>query len=698
MKDLPRSETPSRRLRVLTLTAVALGLTATVSAQVIPADIQWFEPNDQENWVSVSAGIAFTDGDQASYQARHQVNADGFGGIEELHQVFNSDGGVLKLEARLLAGNNDFKAILDYQDESGWSLRGGFRQYRVWYDASGGYLPPPADQFIQFFDDSMTVDRGTFWVEFEMAPEQGLGAFLRYAHTYRDGQKGTTSWSATNLTGGLGQRGISPNYYDLDETRDTIEGEINYKVDETKFGLGLRYEMSDYDNRRQIRRDPGDTADRYLTHKETNETDLFSMHGYVDTAFNEQWRLSVGGIYMDMNATFGGDRIWGSSYDPIFDPGFQRQNRDEGFLDLEADTGMEQYVGNANLVFSPNKDWRVVGSLRMEKVDTDAMSDFIETNYLNGNASADELAGMSDKQFDEIGEEIEVQFGGLKSVIMYASAQWTQGDGDLRESIIEVEDGAIDLERDTGWDRNTDKYSIGANWHPTATFGIAGEFYHKVRTNDYETTQDSTPPSGGDRFPAFITYQSFTTDDINVRVTWRPDPKVTIVARVDDQQTSIDSQEEGLSRVQSGDLETRIYSGAVTFLPQGWLMLQANINYVTDKVDTGLTGSALNTVNNATNDYWIGTISAIMAVDDNTDVQVNYTAYEADNYIDNSAYTVPYGVGEKEKMIGASVTHRFSEQMMVSANYTYADFSSVTVGGYNDYTAHTLYGRVMYRF
>ena len=127
-------------------------------------------------------------------------------------------------------------------------------------------------------------------------------------------------------------------------------------------------------------------------------------------------------------------------------------------------------------------------------------------------------------------------------------------------------------------------------------------------------------------------------------------------------------------------------------------MLQANINYVTDKVDTGLTGSALNTVNNATNDYWIGTISAIMAVDDNTDVQVNYTAYEADNYIDNSAYTVPYGVGEKEKMIGASVTHRFSEQMMVSANYTYADFSSVTVGGYNDYTAHTLYGRVMYRF
>ena len=157
---------------------------------------------------------------------------------------------------------------------------------------------------------------------------------------------------------------------------------------------------------------------------------------------------------------------------------------------------MEQYVGNANLVFSPSKDWRVVGSLRMEKVDTDAMSDFIETNYLNGNAVADELAGMSEKQFDEIGEEIEVQFGGLKSVIMYASAQWTQGDGDLRESLIEVEDGHVDIVRDTGWDRTTEKYAIGANWHPASTFGVAVQAYRKERTNEYDTTQD-THSTGG---------------------------------------------------------------------------------------------------------------------------------------------------------------------------------------------------------
>lgn len=697
MNNPLRSQSRGRGLRALALSGLICGLASTPAlTQVIPADIQWFEPGDEENWISVSAGIGFTDGDQASYQARRQVNADGFGGIEELRQVFNSDGGILTLDARLLAGNNDFRVILDYESEGGWSLQGGFRQFRIWSDASGGYIPGD-DVFIQFFDDSMTLDRGELWVQYELAPEEGLGGFLRYSHTYRDGQKASTSWAYTSLAS-VGTRAIVPSFYDIDETRDRIEGELNYTTEATRAGLGLRFETSDTDIRRQVRREPGEATDRYVTFKETNDTDLFSMNGYVDTRFNENWRMSVGGIYTDMDATFGGDRIWGSSYDPIFDPGFQRQNRDHGFYDLEARTGMEQFVGNVNLVFSPNKDWRLLGALRMEKVDTDAMSDFIETNYFNGNASAHELAGMSEKQFDEIGESIELEYRGLRTVILAATAEFTQGDGDLRESLIEVEDGAVDLERDTGWDRTTEKYAIGANWHPGRTIGISAEAYRKVRTIEYNTRQDSTPPTGGDRFPAFVSYQSFTTDDINLRVTWRPDPKLSIVARVDDQQTSIVSQEDGLSRTESGDLDTRIYSGSVTFLPQGWMMLQGTVNYVSDKVNTGLTGSALNIVNNATNDYWIGTLTMILALDDDTDLQMNYTAYEADNYIDDSAYTVPYGVGEKEQMLGASVTRRFSEQMMVSLNYTYADFESDTVGGYNDYSAHTIYGRVMYRF
>ena len=359
MKDPMRSEPRGRRLCVIALTTLAFGLTAAtpVLAQVIPLDVQWFEAGDQENWVVGSAGGAFVDGDRASYDARHQVNSRGFGGLEELRQIFYTDGGSLTLEARALAGNNDFKAVLEYVADGGWSLRGGYRQFRVWYDMTGGYLPENG-AFFDIFDDAGTVDRGVFWVEYELAPEEGIGAYVRYAHTFRDGQKGSTIWSTSNLTGGVGRRGIVPSYYDLDETRDTIEGEINYKKDTTKAALGLRYEASDFDNRRQMRREPGEPTDRYVTQRETNETDLVSMHGYVDTQFNEQWRFSLGGIYTDLNATFGGDRIFGESYDPIFDPGFQRQIFDEGYLNLNAETGMEQFVGNMNLVFAPNKNWR----------------------------------------------------------------------------------------------------------------------------------------------------------------------------------------------------------------------------------------------------------------------------------------------------------------------------------------------------
>jgi hypothetical protein len=695
MKDPVRSDPRGYRPFTIAMAMLVFGLTAQPAlTQVIPTYVQWFEAGDQENWTVASAGGAKVDGDKSKYKARHQINADGFGGIEDLQQLHYKDAGLLTLEARLLAGNNDFRALVDYTADSGWSLQGGYRQYQVWYDMSGGYISAN-DAFFDIFDRSGSIDRGILWVEYELTREDGIGAYLRYSHTFRNGQKGSTSWGDSDETGGVGRRAIVPSFYDIDESRDIIEGEVNYTNESTKVGLGLRYDTSDYGNRRQMRLEPGESSDRYLTHRETNETDLFSMHGYVDTQLSKNWRFSLGGIYTDLDATFGGDRIWGTGYDPIYDPGFQRQG--VGFIDLQSATGMEQYIGNMNLVFTPHKNWRLLGALRMEKVDTDAMSDFIETSY-SGGARFTEMEGMSESQFDEIRENIEVQYRGAKSIIVTASGEWSQGDGNLRETLVEVEDDSIDIARDTARDRTTEKYALSANWGPSTTFGVTAQAYHKIRKNEYDSSLDSTPPGSTFRYPAYIANQEFTTDDINLRVTWRPDPKIKLVARVDDQNTTIDSQMEELASVKSGDLKTRIYSGAVTLMPQNWLLIQGTINYTSDQLDSGQNDSVLDVAPNSTSDYWIGTLNLFLAINEDTDLQLEYTAYEADNYFDNSATTVPFGVGEKEDQFGIGITRRFSDQMMISAHYGYATYESATTGNNNDYDAHTLYGRLAYRF
>ena len=68
---------------------------------------------------------------------------------------------------------------------------------------------------------------------------------IRYSHVFRQGQKDSTIWGDTNLTGlttDQTTRKIAPVYRDIDEARDIVSLEISKTFDNTDIGLGMRYE------------------------------------------------------------------------------------------------------------------------------------------------------------------------------------------------------------------------------------------------------------------------------------------------------------------------------------------------------------------------------------------------------------------------------------------------------------------------
>jgi len=666
---------------------------------------------DYRNWVEFGFGSTFIDGDKAAFMQRTGIRRDAFGGVEDLH--FEQDvgkRGLFTLDGRAIYDNHDYSIRLDLSYPDVGYVRGGYREFRTWYDGSGGFFPP-TDLWFSIFDEQLAIDRKELFFEAGLQLPDIPQITFRYAYQIRDGDKDSTVWGDSNLTGLTGAtaaRAVVPSFWKIDEKRHIFDLDALHSFGRTDVGIGLRYELADNDNSRNMRRRPTEPQDRFLTQREELEVDLFNVHASTETRLSERLRFTTGAAFTTMDTDIGGSRIYGSGYDPIYDPLFaRRQQRDEGFFGLHGGSNLKQYLANLNLMWTPFDSFTIVPGLRIEKQDVDSESEFIETNVGGGAAlpsTQDELAAESEKGILDVAESIEMRYTGLRNWVLYARGNWMQGQGDLREVETLVETNRVDLLRDTDFERSIQKYTVGANWYPLRNLNMAAQYYHKIRNEDYDHTEDTTTNRTGNTYPAFIRAHDFTTDDANFRITWRPRPNITLISRYDFQFSTIDMQGERtnlLDKIQSAKITSHIFSQSISWTPWHRLYLQASANYALDDTDTPADqalGGVTNVAPDLKNNYWNFGGSVGLALDNKSDIQANYTYYRADNYVDNSLYSQPYGADAEEH--GATITYirRFTNRIRWSLRYGFFTHDDYTSRGRNNYEAHLVYStlRVMF--
>jgi len=101
---------------------------------------------------------------------------------------------------------------------------------------------------------------------------------------------------------------------------------------------------------------------------------------------------------------------------------------------------------------------------------------------------------------------------------------------------------------------------------------------------------------------------------------------------------------------------------------------------------------------NGVNDYWNASGLVGYALDEKTDVQAQYFYYHANNYVDNSASSQPYGAGAEEHGVTATISRELSKAVRVSLKYGFFRDREKTYGGHNDYDAHLVLATMQYRF
>lgn len=693
----------------LTLLACAglLGLASTLTAASK-------EPV-YENYIDIGGGYTLQSGDRAAFQKALQVRKDGFMGIEALRYSSQiNDSTAIKILGKAMAGNADY--LLDItitKDEVGY-LKFGYKAFRTYYDGSAGVWPSNQMSF-KLYDEDLYIDRSSLWFEAASTRPDAPSFVLRYELTTRKGDKDSTSWMDTGLpVSASATRYIVPTFLRIDEKRHVVKGTISKRDDNKSWEFGAQMDKGDYTNGRYSRRRPFETANRYVTAKEGQDYDTMQFRGSVAVNLTDKLTVTTAAARTKLETTLSGSRVNGAGYDAAYTTSYPGiQSRDEGFYALPGhelgNSEMTQTIANISVMYKPTENVSIVPAYRFERTEWTNEVEFIETNFYPTVTTVvqEETLGESEKHWDTHNYGVELRYTGIPNFTFNARGDISKSDGMLDETRI-LEPGTshetISVDRETELSRDTQKVAFTANWYPRSGIAVAAQYYIKARQNDYRAVRDTTPNTitSSDRYPAYIANQDIETNDFNVRLSWRFSPNFRSVTRVDFAKTEIFTQDVGLGFGSSMENDQTIVSEAITWNPLPRWYVQGSVNLVSDELTTpavNATGTAANLVTATNGDYTSYSLSSGYALDDQSDLFVDYTSFESrDAFINNSSVSTPYGTDVAQQIASIAWTRKLDRRTTVSLKYSYAKSDDAAYFGKADWEANIVQAKLQYRF
>jgi hypothetical protein len=725
-------KTASRRFLMLVFAGTLAAVVARggTSDQKTVATATEEQPEEYKNWIELAIGGVITSGDRAQFEQEHRLpGGQVYGGIQDLHFEGTFDkNGVFSIDGHALWDFNDYDITVQLAKPNLGYIKAGYQEFRSWYDGNGGFFPHN-DVFFDPAYPEMHIDRGDAWVELGLRVPDWPEITVRYDHEFRFGQKDSTVWGDTNLTGLQppynSTRKIVPSFRDIDEKRDIVSLEASKTFGNTDVLLGMRYEHNTNDYSLNMERGAGQLPpvvpppgqQRKVTQTQNDDVDLWSGHGITETRITDNLWFTAGYSYTTITNDLSGSRITGTHWDEAFgQPVPTLGSRDHSFINLAGIAWTREHLVNANLFWMPFDSLAILTGFRYTHQTVDNNSIFLAeepvpntppftpTNPAHGFHYGPGIPANGERNADygRYAQRLEMRFTGIKDWLFWVVGEWEEEWGHVDE--FQNIDEEIPLDKDTY--ALGQKYSIGFNWYPLMRLNFSGEYFHRVA--HYE---DNNIVSA--QFPRLIN-QDWNIDDFNFRMTFRPKipscmGSLALVTRYDFVHTDIDSQwgiypqADILAELQTGEIKKHVISESLNWNPLPRFFLQANASYVLNQTDTPANNIELvpgggPTVVNFRNDYWTVNSGIGYLIDDKTDVYIDYYFYCANDYLNNAAVAVPYGEGATEHAVSATLTRQVAKNMRVLFRYGYYNYRDETSGGHNNYRAHSLFSTLQIRF
>jgi hypothetical protein len=147
--------------------------------------------------------------------------------------------------------------------------------------------------------------------------------------------------------------------------------------------------------------------------------------------------------------------------------------------------------------------------------------------------------------------------------------------------------------------------------------------------------------------------------------------------------------------VLAGESDSSIYSANLTVTPFQRFYFSTTLSYQNSRVTTHDNGSTA--VAPYDGDLWSVLVSATYALARATDVTASYSFSRGRYGQNHVAGGLPLGIDYDLHGIQGSLKHTFTPDVSASLGYGFFDYNEPSAHGFNDYTAHMVFGTLAVR-
>jgi hypothetical protein len=676
-----------------------------------------------DNYVILGGQNTWVHNDYDAFQARTDTARGASGGVEDFHYEKDLSKDVsTTTDGHAIGGDADYLAHFNITKDDVGSVDAGYKRFRTYYDGVGGFFPTN-NAWMPLPEQDLFVDRSKFWVEGTVNLPDKPVFTVRYTNELRDGQKDTTIWGDTDLTGipaysnasTVTDRKIIPNYIDLGERHQDIEATMKHTIGNTTVELSVNDDIVNNLDTRFLNRYPGEVkkfpaipanpvtlipslnANNGITgfDQEGNKSNTFSAMGKMETVFNDNISFHAGLRFQHLTSDFTGNRELFTSTPTAVGTVIAPS---DNVLGLLGGSKVLAYTATTGVDLKPFNDFLLQLDLKGENRYTKGAD-----SYTSVAAAVNTTTGVVTQTptLNHAGEtvsdpswtpEINARYNGIRDIALYSSADFRHVSGTER---VVAQYTTTPATQDEDTHENHGQYTVGANWAPCSFFSLRGEGFYKDHQNDF---QDYANYPSAVPIQYVLGYQLYG-GRLTAIVT--PIPTVTLTTRYILQNGKMETATNIVSAAvipgeyDSMNAHNQQIDETVDWTPIQQFYMEASLNVVFDCTSTAYPLAGLpadNVVQNANNNYWEGSVLAGYVIDKKTDGEAQITYYRADNYDPAlAANTTPYGAGQKDYRFTVGVKHEITDHLIASAKVGYLVSRNDTSGGFTNYNAIVAY-------
>ncbi len=689
-----------------------------------------------ESYVKITGQAAAVSGSDSSFQSRTKQPANGGAGIEDLHIVRElSKKSTLVIDGKALTGSEDYLGSFKITKNEVGSIDVGYKRFRTFYDGVGGFFPTNS-QWMPLAEQDLHVDRSKFWVEATLAQPGAPVVTLKYVNELRTGRKDSTIWGSTDLTGlpfNLAPNPINParkmipGYIQLGERHEELELAVKHKIGKTNLRLELLGDQFNNVDTRNVTNYPGEVIPWSIASLSTtvpagqlanpqniakaaaspltwnNQVIIAETEGMkskttgvtfeADTPLSSTFTLKVNANYELIHTAVVGSRpLITTTATPTSVVPVTTNN----YSDLAGGTRLKNLVGNIALDWKPSKAVFVKFAYRAQE------------EYVRGSSTYNVIAasgtpattltstprvGWAKLEQDVKTPVLEVRYTGIKDLSLYFSGSQRDLSGvEKNTSAYNPLTAALGTPALQNVSEDHGNYTLGANWKSSSILTLRGEVFekgHKDNTSGFDARV-------GDYYLLDSRYTGFKLSAVA-----RPSPFVGFTTRYVNQvgKMKVTGFLPTYPAYDSLHSKNHMICESIDWTPNKSFYAQLNGNFVYHVISTvypraGLTPATATAnafdsnrvLQNSNNNYVTAGFLTGWTVDKDTDAQIQWNHYRANNGNPVlAAMTLPFGVAVKDESITVGMKHRFSDKWMCHAKVGYFDSANDTTGGRTNY-------------